>query len=457
MSPRKLLVLTIVVLALLGFIFLFERKMPSTSQQQEKGDLVWEVPQDRIESLRFEHSGLIVELKQAEGAEHGWKMTRPEAYPADAGVAGDAASQLARLRRAGSETAEARPEDYGLKAPSVKATIIWKAEGDEKKHLSRTLELGIDIPGTDATAARVAGTDRVFFVPASVAAVVKKNPDDFKSKEVFGGSSAEAARLEMDRGRGRLSLSRKNGTWWIAQPFSDLADSETTQRLVADLTGLRALEFLSTAERQNLSSLGLAPPLYRVTLSDAKGPGTTVDFGATRSDGNSVYARRESQVFTVPSSITEELSKEAVAFREPRLVRFDRARVTSLSGVFGPTSFALEQKDGGWNVAGKPVGANSVDDLFSAFSEVKSRAFLEEAETAALKAREPAGTITVKAPGEEWTVRIYALAARWRATVTGRPGAFELAKDPVPALQAAFQKAVTSLQATPVPKPAGKR
>src|SRR5712692_5826502 len=143
MSPRKLLVLTAVVLLLFGFIILFERKMPSTSQRQEKGDLVWEIPQDRIETLRLEHGGLTVELKQAaEGAGHIWKMTKPEAYPADAGVAGDVASQLARLRRAGNETAEARPEDYGLKAPSVKATIVWKEGGNDKKRLSRTLELG---------------------------------------------------------------------------------------------------------------------------------------------------------------------------------------------------------------------------------------------------------------------------------------------------------------------------
>jgi hypothetical protein len=36
--------------------------------------------------------------------------------------------------------------------------------------------------------------------------------------------------------------------------------------------------------------------------------------------------------------------------------------------------------------------------------------------------------------------------------VTGRPGAFDLVKDPAPDLQAAFQKAAMPLQATPAPK-----
>jgi hypothetical protein len=455
MSPRKLLVLTAVVLLLFGFIILFERKMPSTSQRQEKGDVVWEIPPDRIETIRLEHAGLTVELKQtAEEGAHTWKMTKPEAYPADAGVAGDVASQLARLRRAGNETAEASPESYGFQSPSGKVTVVWTEEGEEKKHLSRTLEIGIDIPGTDAVAARVTGTDRIFFIPTAVAGAVKKNPDEFKSKEVFGGSGTEAARLDVDRGRGRLSLSQKNGVWWITQPLSDLADGDATQRLMGDLTSLKVLDFLPAAERQKLASLGLAPPLYRITLSDAKGPGTVVDFGSTRSDGNSVYARRESQVFTVPSSITEEVSKEAVAFREPRLVRFDRARVTSLSGVFGRTSIVLEQKSGGWTAAGKPVAANAIQDLSSAISDIKSRAFLDDAEAAALGSREPSATITVKGPADDWILRFYGGSVQTRATVTGRPGAFDLVKDPAPDLQAAFQKAAVPLQATPVPKKA---
>src|SRR5215813_8721580 len=124
MSPRKLLVLTAVVVLLFAFILLFERKMPSTSQRQEKADLVWEVPQERIESLKLEQGGSVVELKQDVGS-HSWKMLKPDAYPADTGAAADIASQLARLRRAGAETAEARPEDYGFAAPSAKATMVW--------------------------------------------------------------------------------------------------------------------------------------------------------------------------------------------------------------------------------------------------------------------------------------------------------------------------------------------
>jgi uncharacterized protein DUF4340 len=449
MPPRKLLILTAVVLALFGFIVLFERKMPSTSEQQQKADLVWEIPQDQIESLRLERGNSVVELKKAEGA--GWKIVKPEPYPADDGAVGDVLSQLARLRRTGTEMAEARPEDYGFKSPSARATIVWKNAQDPKKRQTRTLELGIDIPGTDAVAAREGTSPRVVFVPTSVATAVKKSVDDFKSKELFHTTAADAARLDVERGRGKLSLARKNGFWWLSQPFTDLADDEAVQRLIGDLTALRVLEFLSTAERQNLASLGLSPPLYRVTVADTAGTATTVEFGATRSDGNTVYGRRENQAFTVGSSITEELSKEGEAFRDTHLVRFDRAQATAISGSFGSTTYALERRAGEWNSSGKPVAAAAVDDLLTAIIDLKSRAFTDDSDVSG-KGRQPEATLDVRLPTTAWTIRVFPFPNESRVSVSGRPGAFALASDPTASLQAAFQKAVAPVPPAPAPK-----
>jgi hypothetical protein len=446
MSPRKLLLLTAVVLLLFGFIVFFERKMPTTADRDRKGDLVWDLPESRIESVRLENAGSVVELQRANGT---WRLIKPEAYPADTSAVSDLVSQLASLKRVGADVAGARPADYGLTAESPKATLVWKEEGSNRR-LSRTLMLGRDIPGTDSTAARAEG-DSVFFVPSSVSAAVRKSADEYKSKELFAGSGFDAARLDIDRGRGRLSLAKKNGSWWISQPISDLADGDAIQRTVSDLTGLKALGFLSAGERQDLASLGLAPPLYRVTLADAKGVSTTVDFGSTRSDGNSVYARREGQVLTVPSTITEELSKEAVGFREPHLVRFEASAVTTVTGAFGGKSVSLEHSSTGWRSAGKPLQESPADELLSALLEVKSRSFLEDTAAAPLKNRPATATVAIKAPPTEWTINFYTARADAQATVSGRPGAFVLSGDPVAPLEAAFQKAAASLAPTPVP------
>jgi hypothetical protein len=325
-------------------------------------------------------------------------------------------------------------------------TLVWKDEGNDQKKLSRTLMLGKEMPGTDSTAAQ--SGKEVVFIPTSVAAAARRGADDYKSKDVFSSSAFDAARVEIERGRGRLTLSKKNGAWWINQPINDVADSDAVQRLVSDLTGLKALSFLSAAERQDLASLGLAPPLYRVTISDAKSPGTAVEFGATRSDGNSIYARREGQVLTVSSSITEELSKEAVGFRDTRLVRADRPGVTSMTGQFGAQTYSLEHSTDGWKSGGKALEDAPADALLSSILDLKSRSFVEAEKPSKTG---PAATIAIKAPPTDWTVQFSAARAETQATVSGRPGAFILPENPIPSLQSSFEKAAAAVKPTPVP------
>ncbi len=446
MSHRKILVLSALVLLLFAFIFLFERKMPTTSEAEQKKDLVWDLPEGDLETLRLERPGSVIELKRTGPA--AWRLVRPESYPADPGAVGDLVAQLAKLRRSG-ESAEARPEDYGFSngegkpaPPSpLKATIVSKDPVNPLQHHSRTVEFGIEIPGKDEIAARLSGSPRVVFLPLSVATAARRSVDEFRSKDVFGGGSADVTKVEIERGRGRVALAKKGALWWLSQPVADLADADFAQRFVDELIGLKAFEFVGPADRQNLATLGLAPPLYRVTLSDGKTP-TVVDIGATRSDGNSVYARRESQVLTVPSTVVEDLSKEAVVFREPRLLRFDRADVATIEGAFGADRIGFARKNSGWVSDGRPMSAASADDLMTAVLDLKSRAFLDDAAAAALKERPPSASVTVKlTSGDSWTVQLFHVRGESQATVSGRPGAFQLGSDAVERTETAFKKA----------------
>ncbi|MEP6801169.1 MAG: DUF4340 domain-containing protein [Acidobacteriota bacterium] len=440
MSSRKILLLTGLVLLLFAFIFFFERKMPTTAEAQQKKELVWDVPVEQVEMVRLERAGSpALELKRT--APSAWRLVRPETYPADASAAGDLAGQLARPRRSGSESADARPEDYGLTAPATKATLVWKDPKSSGKSQSRTIEFGVDIPGTDAVAARASGSPRVFFVASSVAAAARKTAADLRSKEVFGGSAPDLTKIDIERGRGRVALARKNGIWWLSQPVADLADGDFSQRFADELTGLKVLEFVSAGEKQNLAAMGLAPSLYRVTLTDPK-TSTSVDFGATRSDGNTVYAHREGQVFTVPSSVVEDLSREAVVFREPRLVRFDRAALSSVEGTFGQERFAFSRKGSGWMAGTRTVPAAGADDLMTELLDLKSRSFLDDSAVPDLSARTPAATLALKAGANEtWTVKLFSLRGETQASVSGRPGAFQLPADAIDRVHQAFKKA----------------
>jgi hypothetical protein len=449
-SPRKLILLTVVVAVLFGFIALFERKMPTTSDRERKGDLYWDIPVDRIERIDLVRGGEKLELQRVDASR--WKIVQPEKYPADAFAASGVASDLAQLKRAGGDGAEAKPADYGLEKPVATATLSWVEPDDPKTRKARTVEFGAAVPGTDIVAAREAGTQRVLFVPSSVLASVQKNADDFASKDVFGGSSADVARVDILRGRGRLAFVRKAGVWWLAEPLADLADPVETDRLVGQLTALRAREFV----RGNVdpAAQGLNPPLFHVSVADSKGATTAVDFGATRSDGTAVYAQREGRVFLVDREIVDDVSKEAEAFRSAQLLDFNRSDVATIQGAFGKASFALTQKDGGWSADGRPILAGAADDVETAVLGVKSKGFLEEDAAKALAA--PVATVGVKTKtGASWTLSLHPYAAGGAAArVSSRPGAFVVDPSAAGQLEAAFRKAVAP---PPSPSPSATK
>ena len=450
MSPRKLIVLTAVVAGLFAFIVLFERKMPSTEDRRRKGDLYWDLPEDRVTQLTLTREGETLEFQRSGDAP--WRMVKPAPYPADRFAVDGLASELADLKRAGSDSGEAKPEAFGLEKPVATATLVWTDADDAQTKETRTLEFGSAVPGTDMTAARVFGQSRVLFVPSSVLTAVRRPADDYRSKELFVGPSSDVSRLEISRGQGSLVLARREGIWWISSPIADLADATQANRLVDELTALRTRDFIHSNE--DLAALSLRPPLYRVSLTGAKGVVTSVDFGATRSDGDTVYARRDGQVLTVDRDIVDELSKEAEPFRSTALVAFDRGEVDALDAKFGDESFALTQEAGGWSAGGRPLLAAAADDVLRTLADIKSRAFLDEA---AAKELEPAtATVMIRNKtrnGPAWTVTFHPRASDAVARVSGRPGGFVVTAETVDRLRDAFRKAVKPPTPPPTKKP----
>ena len=456
MSPKKLLALSAVVVVLFGFIFLVERKMPTTEERSRKGDLYWDIPQDRVQRIEIVRGAETLEFQRA--GEIGWRMVRPEKYPADTFTVGSLVTELAELKRApGEEPADAKASDYGFDKPVAKATIVWSDSGDAKSVKKRVVEFGASVPGSDVVAARVEGSPKILFVPSGVLESLKKNADDFESREVFGSAASDAARLEVLRGRGKLAFVKKDGVWWLAEPMSDYADSAEVDRFTGALAGLRVREFLHGP--QDLAALGLDPPLFHVALTGSKNAITAVDFGATRSDGNTLYARRDGQVLTADHDIVDELSKEAEAFRSRTLLGFRRSDVAGIDAVFPKATYALAQKDGGWTASGKPLLAASADDVLTALLDLRSKDFLEESQVQGLGAA--AATVTVRmATGAPWVLTLYERGAERIARVTPRPGAFAVDADVADKLEAALRKATSprpTAAATPAATPtAGK-
>jgi hypothetical protein len=457
MTTRRLGLLTALVVGLGVFIFFFERHQPTTQQRLDRGDVLWDINEGKIGSITVTRGNETLEFVRA--PDDSWRMTKPEDFPADASLLSSLVFDLARPQRMGEASESVSGPDYGLMKPRVVVTVGAKQEKGKKPE-SHTLSLGNEVPGTDSVAARVQGENRIVFVRTTLASDLLKPAESFWSRKVFTGSSADVARITIARGRGQMEFEKKKESWWMSRPVADLADATAIDRLVGDLLGENASEFLKVAD-SDLAGAGLQPPIFTVTMTIAKKP-QTLEIGASRADGKTVYARANGKVFAIDSSVTEELSREADAYRETRLVRFDNSNVKSFTATEGGRPRTLVRDGPDWTEAGKAVPSAGVEDVLTAISAVPVKDYLSAAESARVEPEtETAGFKIDLKSGDSWTISVRPgeVEKRLAVKVSGRPAMLAVESADFDRVVAALKKLAPASQtpAAPAPRPAPKK
>ncbi|HET9794912.1 MAG TPA: DUF4340 domain-containing protein [Thermoanaerobaculia bacterium] len=390
MSPKRLAVLTGVLLVLFAFVAFFERKMPTTQERLDKGDVIWDVNEAKIGKIEINRDNMTLAFERDGDA---WRMTRPESYPADGPTLSSLVADLSHPAREGEASASATEPDYGLTAPRAVVTVSGR-DGKNGKGESHTLSIGREIPGTDTVAARVKGENRTIFVRSTVAADLLKPVDGYKSKKIFAGSALDVTQLSIARGRGRLEFEKRKNRWWMTRPAADLAASSAVERLIDDLLAANVTEFLKIP-RAELAGDGLAPPLYTVSMTISGKP-VTADIGATRADGKSVYARSGGETFAIDSTVTDELAKEADVYRETKVARFDNFAAKKLVWSSGGAPREFIRDGAGWKEAGKAVPAASVEDVLTAIGSLEGKDFLAATDWQKISAAPELAAFTVE-------------------------------------------------------------
>lgn len=447
MSTRRLAVLTAVVIALFAFIVLFERHQPTTQERLERGDVLWDINEGKLARITIVRGAETLELVR--DSDNSWRMARPTAYAADSSLLSSLVFDLARPQRLGEATEGVSGPDYGLTKPRVVVTVTEKEE-KQKKPASHTLSLGSDVPGTDTVAARVQGENRIVFVRSTVAADLLKPVESFWSRRVFSGSSADVTKLSIARGRGQLEFEKRKSAWWMTRPVADLADATAVDRLVGDLLAANVTEFPKVLDSE-LSGDGLQPPIFTVSMTFTRKP-QVLEIGATRGDGKTAYARTSGKILAIDSSITDELSREADAYRETKLVRFESGDVQTLAVTFGGKARTIVRSGPDWTESGKTVPATGVEDVLTAIAALTGKDFLSTQETAPAESQAEIANLKIEGkPGQSWAVSFRPFQdKRLAAKVTGRPAALAVEAADLDRVTDALKK--ISPQAPPAPK-----
>jgi len=493
---RTLLILLVLVAGLGAFIWFYERDLPGSEERAEQARRVFlGLEADEVAALVVETGGERVRLERVAAAGGGDAEAAGDAGPAEGGfdeeeIADDAEplplpepepewriaepaalagaradrfaverllDSLATLEK--SRTLEdADRAETGLQEPRARVTVI-DAEGEET-----TLEIGAEVPASSSTLAAIAGAPEVYVAGGGIVHDLDREPGDWRDRDVLAVRRDAVDRLMIAPAGGeRIVLARRGGDeYWLDEPLVDRADGAAVDQLVADLTALRAREFVDDPGEE-LAEYGLEEPRGAIEIAGGGGEPLRLEIGG-EAEGAGWYGRTGGQVFAADGQLPEALAREPADWQSRslsarRLYQIDRVTIEEP----GAEPLVLDREGPDWRRGGEAIPYTPVSDFLFAVTDARAeRLARRDAARAAGHLGAPALTITLAAAaGDEGgeadaaggeTITLYPPAASGEvpATVTGRDFALYLA----PATAETLRDSLERLRdAEPLPPP----
>jgi hypothetical protein len=433
---RSFLILLVVALGLGAYIYFVESKRePAGDAAIVKKDRVFTVESAGLEELEVHAaSGETTTLRKKNGL---WEMVAPEPSATDASEVGSLLSTIESLEvQSVVDEKPASAADFGLEPPRI--TVAFKAAGAAAP---TRLQIGRKTPTGGDVYARVEGQTRVFLISGYLEDSLNKTPFSFRDKTILKFERDAADSLAIERAElPALAFVKKGADWRFSKPYDAKADFNIVDGIVGRLYQARMTSIVAADGAKDLKQYGLDKPQATATVG-AGSARATLALGAGK-DGTSLYARDLSRpmVFTVESSLLDELKKNADDLRRKELFEFRSFSALGFDATIGGQTITLEKQKAPAPAAGadpaaapadvwkqtrpapKDVDQSKVTDLLTTLSNLQAEKFAEKA----LAAGEDL-TFTVRfgeasAPTTE-TVRFRKSGGVAHATLSGDSGA----------------------------------
>jgi hypothetical protein len=213
-----------------------------------------------------------------------WRITAPQALPADNSVVGTLLFQLRELK------AQGFLDDVRM-TPAVKVSL-WETGVTTPKVL--TLAPSPDTRGGQPSAyAAVAGQPQIVLVDAKVLGELSRSVTELRDHALFAIDTKQIGRVRIKSADGVAVLERQGETGWkMAEPKRGAANVGKTDEVVLGMRALRWNDIVAP-DGADPAKYGLDTPSLEVTLSKADGTelGTLL---VGKREGDRAYVRTKS-------------------------------------------------------------------------------------------------------------------------------------------------------------------
>jgi hypothetical protein len=429
---RTTIGLIVVLGGLFAYIYFVTWKQPAETPGPKQEKVFATLEADKIEELQVKpESGDASTLKKDKD---GWHLAEPIAAAAsDTEVSGitSALSQLEMVRVVDEKAANLN--DYGLASPRIE--IDFKAAGDKD---FRSLLIGQKSPTGGNLFAKRKGDDKVFLIAAFQEQTFNRSTFDLRDKAALHFERDKVDRISIDAAGKGLELAKAGNDWNLTKPIKTASDFSAVEGLIGRLISAQMKSIVSdNASPADLKKYGLDKPAATVKLGSGSSQASLAIGGAAES--GSVYARDLSRpaVFTIESSLADELKKDVSEYRQKDLFdarSFNTSRLDITKG--GQTSTfektKVKGKDGKeeekWKQTAptaRDVDAAKVEALISAATVGRATGFVDSTANTGLD--KPELTVVFKSDeGKEERVSFARTKDAAFAARVGSPGAAKI-------------------------------
>jgi hypothetical protein len=331
MKLKHTIILLVLALGLAAYVFLVERKIPTTKEAEAKKGRLFTFDRDKITGIAIKTPENKIELKKAG---QNWLVETPVKDRAESTTVTTLLTSVEMLRsestidNEGKGATKDQLKEFGIADSQTKLTLTVDGKPVE-------LVFGKDTAIENRVYAHIDGTKAVEVVPSTLRNDISKKPDEFRDKKLSDLTLSQITKAVIKTQAGEIETERKNDHWSLVRPLKARGDDAKVGDVVSQAISARVDSFV--ADTSKLAEYGLDQPRGTITLMvEGQQQPQVLSIGGSPKDDKDkekVYAKLSSRdaVVLLPKSVANLLDTKPNDLRDKKLAQFNNDLVDRIT------------------------------------------------------------------------------------------------------------------------------
>jgi hypothetical protein len=379
MNLRTTLALLVIAIGLGLFIWILERRSPST--RENRTGYIVDLDRNDVTRLEITNENANTVLNKTAA---GWQITAPVNDRADVRVVDSLLDSIQFLQRDDTisnlgkgEKRQKRLKDFGLQKPHLR--LVWQTK---KRHSS--IEFGADTAVEGTCYVRIEGSDVVFVTGNELKNLVLKRSNAFRDHQITPFLTTQIDRVIVHQPAGDIELARQESGWQIVRPIKARADDDIVN---AALEKINATPILDFADSEKIPNAETESSSRSISLFSGDEKVEIFCGSSVPNQPDKIYLRVPSRpsLLLVTDSFAQTINVKPNQLRDRRIARLnsdiiDRIRIDQA----GAASLLLARHEDHWEMVGPqntPANAEIVNRLIATLNSANVQEFVSDTAT----------------------------------------------------------------------------